>query len=99
LLQPVAWLATGSGLLMALWLGLGTTTAAYCSSGAGCGCCPPARPTLVLAEPVVATLLGVLVLDERLGLLGWAGGALVIAGLALQGASSSRERTVVDIEG
>lgn len=100
LLQPVAWLATGSGLLMALWLGLGTTTAAYLLFGRGLRVLP-AGPvaTLVLAEPVVATLLGVLVLDERLGLLGWAGCALVIAGLALQGASSSRERTVVDIEG
>jgi hypothetical protein len=42
--------------------------------------------TLGLAEPQVATLLGVLVLA------GWAGAALVAAGLGLQGVSSVRPR-------
>ena len=69
LTQPMAWIATPSGLAMALWLGLITTT-------------------LVLAEPVVATLLGVLVLGETIPAVGWAGIALVLAGLALQGAAS-----------
>jgi DME family drug/metabolite transporter len=36
--------------------------------------------TLVLAEPLVATALGVGVLDERLPALGVAGAALVLAG-------------------
>ena len=47
----------------------------------------PAGPvtTLVLAEPVVATVLGVVVLGETIPLLGWVGVGCVLAGLALQG--------------
>jgi len=89
LTQPLAWLATPSGLLMALWLGLATTTLGYVLFGRGLRHLP-AGPvtTLVLAEPVVATLLGVLVLGETIPLLGWVGVLLVLAGLALQGAAS-----------
>lgn len=89
LTQPLSWLATPSGLAMALWLGLGTTTVAYVLFGRGLRHLP-AGPvtTLVLAEPVVATLLGVLVLGETIPPLGWAGVGLVLAGLALQGAAS-----------
>ncbi len=89
LTQPLAWLATPSGIAMALWLGLGTTTLAYVLFGRGLTHLP-AGPvtTLVLAEPVVATLLGVLVLGETIPLLGWVGVGCVLAGLALQGAAS-----------
>ncbi len=89
LTQPLAWLATPSGLAMALWLGLATTTVAYVLFGRGLRHLP-AGPvtTLVLAEPVVATLLGVLVLGETIPVLGWVGVSLVLAGLALQGAAS-----------
>jgi DME family drug/metabolite transporter len=91
LAQPLAWLASASGLAMALWLGLATTTAAYVLFGRGLRHLP-AGPvtTLVLAEPVVATILGVVVLGERLPALGWVGAALVLAGLALQGTASAR---------
>jgi DME family drug/metabolite transporter len=89
LTQPLAWLATPSGLAMALWLGLGTTTLAYVLFGRGLTHLP-AGPvtTLVLAEPVVATLLGVLVLGETIPVLGWVGVGFVLAGLGLQGAAS-----------
>ncbi|MBI1378590.1 MAG: EamA family transporter [Frankiales bacterium] len=89
--QPIAWVSTPSGLAMALWLGLGTTTLAYVLFGRGLHHLP-AGPvtTLVLAEPVVATLLGVLVLDETLAPAGWVGAACVLAGLALQGVVASR---------
>jgi DME family drug/metabolite transporter len=91
LTQPLAWLATPSGLVMALWLGLATTTAAYVLFGRGLRHLP-AGPvtTLVLAEPVVATVLGVVVLGESLEPLGWLGAAFVLAGLALQGVVSAR---------
>jgi len=91
LTQPLAWLGSGSGLAMALWLGLATTTAAYVLFGRGLRHLP-AGPvtTLVLAEPVVATVLGVLVLGEHLAVLGWLGAVLVLAGLALQGVASTR---------
>ena len=91
--QPLAWLTTPRGLAMALWLGLATTTLAYVMFGRGLRHLP-AGPvtTLVLAEPVVATVLGVVVLGEQLAPLGWVGAALVLAGLALQGVTSARDR-------
>jgi DME family drug/metabolite transporter len=78
---------------MALWLGLATTTVAYVLFGRGLRHLP-AGPvtTLVLAEPVVATVLGVVVLGETLTVLGWIGAALVLAGLVLQGVVASRGR-------
>ncbi len=93
LTQPLGWLTTASGIVMALWLGLATTTVAYLLFGRGLRELP-AGPvtTLVLAEPVVATLLGVVVLGERLGVVGWVGCTLVVAGLAVQGLASSRVR-------
>jgi DME family drug/metabolite transporter len=92
LTQPLTWLAEPSGLAMALWLGLATTTVAYVLFGRGLRHLP-AGPvtTLVLAEPVVATLLGVLVLGETLVPLAWAGAGLVLAGLALQGVAAARD--------
>jgi DME family drug/metabolite transporter len=88
--QP-SWLREPSGLAVALWLGLATTTLAYVLFGRGLQVLEagPAA-TLVLAEPVVATLLGVLVLGEVLGVVGWIGAALVVVGLALQGLVSIR---------
>jgi DME family drug/metabolite transporter len=93
LTQPMGWLATPSGIALALWLGLATTTAAYVLFGRGLRHLP-AGPvtTLVLAEPVVATVLGVVVLGETLTVLGWLGAALVLAGLVLQGVVASRGR-------
>jgi DME family drug/metabolite transporter len=91
LLSEPAWIATPSGLAVALWLGLATTTVAYVLFGRGLRHLP-AGPvaTLVLAEPLVATLLGVGLLGERLGAVGWLGAALVAAGLLVQGLTSVR---------
>lgn len=91
LTQPMGWIASPSGLAMALWLGLATTTLAYVLFGRGLHHLP-AGPvtTLVLAEPVVATALGVLVLGETLTATAWAGALLVLVGLALQGIVSAR---------
>jgi DME family drug/metabolite transporter len=93
LLAGVAWLATVEGLAVALWLGLATLAVAYVLFGRGLRVLP-AGPvaTLVLAEPLVATLLGVGLLGETLGMLGWVGAVLVAAGLALQGIVSVRGR-------
>jgi DME family drug/metabolite transporter len=91
--QPLGWLATPGGWALAGYLGLVTTTAAYLLFGRGLAVLA-AGPvtTLVLAEPLVATALGVGVLDERLPALGAAGAGLVLAGLALQGLASTRRR-------
>jgi DME family drug/metabolite transporter len=93
LTQPMAWIATPPGVALALWLGLATTTAAYVLFGRGLRHLP-AGPvtTLVLAEPVVATVLGVVVLGEQLAPLGWVGAVLVLAGLVLQGVAATRSR-------
>jgi DME family drug/metabolite transporter len=90
-LQPVAWLTTPGGVALAGYLGLVTTALAYVLFGRGLAVLP-AGPvtTLVLAEPLVATALGVGLLDERLGIAGVAGAALVLAGLVLQALAAGR---------
>ena len=89
--QPLGWVAGPSGAVLVLYLGLVTTTVAYLLFVRGLAVLP-AGPvtTLVLAEPVVATTLGVLVLDERLSAPGAAGAGLVLLGLAVQGRGSAR---------
>ena len=91
LATDASWLATPDGLTMALWLGLVTTTAAYLLFGAGLERLTPATvSTLTLAEPLTATLLGVLVLQERLPL-GAVVGLLVLAsGIVLLAIASGR---------
>lgn len=89
-----AWLASLEGLTVALWLGLGTTTVAYLLFGRGLQVLPAApAATLVLAEPLVATILGVGLLGEQIGLIGWVGATLVAGGLVLQGLTSTRARS------
>ncbi|WP_131105463.1 DMT family transporter [Ornithinimicrobium sufpigmenti] len=84
--QPTAWLLDPRGLATATHLGLVTTTLAYLLFARGLAELP-AGPvtTLMLAEPVVATTLGVVVLDERLTLISTAGVGLLLLGLVLQG--------------
>lgn len=84
--QPLGWVTEGDGLVLALYLGLVTTTLAYLLFVRGLAVLP-AGPvtTLMLAEPVVAMTLGVVVLDERLTALGVVGAALVLVGLLVQG--------------
>lgn len=83
-LSDAGWLATGSGWLMVVYLALVPTVLAYRLFARGLRHVPPSTAsTMALAEPVVATLLGVAVLDERLSVAGWVGAALVLTGLAL----------------
>lgn len=94
LVSGAGWLASVRGLGVALWLGLATTTVAYFLFGRGLRILPAGpTATLVLAEPLVATLLGVGILGEHLGIAGWVGAALVAVGLALQGLTSIRARS------
>lgn len=79
-----SWLATGAGLATVLWLGLVTTTLAYVLFARGLSGLPAAEvSTLTLAEPAGATLLGVVVLGERLGAAAAGGVALIVVGLAV----------------
>ena len=79
-----SWVFTGKGFVLALWLGLATTTLSYIMFGYGIThLAPGIVATLVLSEPVVATLLGVSVLDEVMPPSGWFGCALIAIGLIL----------------
>jgi len=62
-----SWLGEPSGVVAWLWLGLGATTLAYLLLGVGLARLRTSTvATLTLAEPVTATVLGVVVLSERL---------------------------------
>jgi len=89
--EPLGWMGTARGALMAAHLGLVTVTVAYLLFGIGLRVLPTSTATtLTLAEPVTAAVCGVVLLGERLAPLGWAGAALVIAALALTGRSGDR---------
>jgi DME family drug/metabolite transporter len=83
-IEPMGWLGTGRGGLLALHLGVLTIGLAYWLYGRGLGRLQVATVvTLTLAEPLTAAVLAVAVLGEHLGRLGWVGAAAVVAGLAL----------------
>ena len=91
--QPLAWLAEPSGLALALYLGVATMAIANVVLSLGLGNLSPGPvTTLMLSDPLVATILGVVVLGETLGPAAWLGVALVSAGLVLQGVVLARER-------
>jgi drug/metabolite transporter, DME family len=80
--QSLSWLASGRGCLMALWLAVATMAIAYLLLGRGLAVLhTPTVATLTLAEPVTATLLGILVLDEPLGPVAMVGLAVLCLGL------------------
>jgi drug/metabolite transporter, DME family len=90
LLMPVL-LATGAPLLqswntvgIAAYLAIGPMFVAYLLFGIGLrGVRSSAATTITLLEPVVATVLAVLIVGERLAPIGWAGLALVLIGLTV----------------
>lgn len=88
--QEFDWLLTKSGLVMAIYLGIITMALAnvlYVLGLRELSAGPTA--TLLLADPLTATLLGYFLLNESITTLGWIGIALVSAALVLQ--SLSRE--------
>ena len=85
------WLLTWRGAALGLWLGVATTTVAYRMFGFGLThLAPGVVATLVLSEPVVATMLGVGVLGETMPLRGWLGCAAIAAGLLFVARNASR---------
>jgi drug/metabolite transporter, DME family len=101
LLAPVlatsspGWLASARGLTVALYLGLVTTAVAYLQVGRGLRTLSaPVAVTLGLAEPLVAALLGLLVLGEHLTPAATAG--LVLVGLALAVLAAPARSTPAD---
>lgn len=89
----LGWLATPAGLMAALWLGLGATTASYIAFARGLRYSTVGQATTIaLAEPATATLLGVLLLAERPPIPAWAGVGLVVAALVIL---TRRRRAVI----
>jgi DME family drug/metabolite transporter len=78
-----SWIFTVRGIAIALWLGVVTIAIAYIAYSIGLRSLHANEATtLTLIEPVVATLLGALVLAERPSHLAWAGMVLVLLSLS-----------------
>lgn len=91
-MQPLAWLARPSGVVLALYLGVATMAVANVLLARGIrGLAAGPVATLMLADPVVATALGVAVLGETLAPIAAVGTVLVLAGLLLQAVTVARE--------
>lgn len=88
------WFASLPGIVLIVWLGLFVTTLAYVLFGFGLKSLMPGTiATLNLGEPLVATILAVWLLDERLTMIGWAGCALILVALALLARSTTNPKT------
>ncbi|WP_370890795.1 DMT family transporter [Janibacter sp. GXQ6167] len=99
LFTDLSWLATPRGAAVAVWLGIATMAAANIFYARGLGRLPaPTTATLALTDPLTATLLGVFVLGQALTVAGWAGVAVLLLGLLVQGAfASNRKAQASDI--
>jgi DME family drug/metabolite transporter len=77
-------LQSGLSVAIAAYLSVGPTLLGYVLFGIGLRTVRSSTATTItLLEPVVATLLAVLIVGERLAPLGWTGLVLVFAGLAV----------------
>jgi DME family drug/metabolite transporter len=86
LTQPLAWVGTLSGIALIVYLGVVTMAVANVSQVRGMKGMPPGpAATLLLADPLTATILGMLILDETITTIGVFGMILVLTGLLLQG--------------
>lgn len=89
-------LQSGSSIAIAAYLSIGPTLLGYVLFGIGLRTVrSSAATTITLLEPVVATLLAVLIVGERLAPLGWTGLLLVFAGLAAL--VSARREPKIDV--
>jgi DME family drug/metabolite transporter len=85
------WITSGDAIVMVLWLGFVTLALAYWSYAAGLRHLEPSQTTLItLVEPVVATVLGVLALNERPSTVAWIGVLIVIASLLAESRAPSK---------
>lgn len=95
-LTGASWLGTTDGLLLALFLGIVPTAGAYLLFARGLKRLSAAETaTLTLAEPLTATLLGVIVLSEQLSLSAGVGAALILSGLIVLAAPEVRRPVTV----
>ena len=84
LLTGSSLLASGQGIGIAAYLAIGPMFLAYLLFGFGLRSIRSSVATTVtLIEPLVATLLAVVIVGERLAPMGWAGLALILAGVTV----------------
>ena len=84
LFRPIDVLASGRGVMVLGHLSVVTLTLAYMAFGRGLRVLPSTTVTmLTMAEPLVATTLAVVVLNEDIGPIGWCGAAILVAGLVM----------------
>lgn len=94
-----AWIDSALLVGFVLYIGLATTAFGYILFGNGLTHLSPGTvSTLTLAEPVLATLMGVFILGEAMNLRGWIGCAVIIGALALLGIVESRTPTKSNLE-
>jgi DME family drug/metabolite transporter len=93
-----AFLGAPGGVAMALYLGAIPTALAYILFARGLRRLSSGETTtLVLAEPLTAVVLGVVVLGEQPGAIAIAGAALVLAGLAVLALPGRRRRALPEV--
>ena len=89
--QETAWILTAGGVILAVYLGMFAMAIPNILWVTGlAGLAPGPSSTLMLTEPAVATLLGIVVLGESLAIAGIVGIVLVMVGLLLQGHALAR---------
>lgn len=94
-----AWINSAILIGFVLYIGLATTALGYILFGNGLTHLSPGTvSTLTLAEPVLATLMGVFILGEAMNLRGWVGCAVIIGALALLGIVESRTQPKSSLE-
>lgn len=80
----LTWVTTAGGLAMVFYLAVAATALAYNLFNSGLRTVEPGTAaTLALIEPLVAAVLGVLVLGEHLSTLSWLGAGVVLLALLL----------------
>jgi len=90
--SSLRWLTTPSGWLTIIYLGLATISVAYLLYAHSLSRLSGSMVvTLTLVEPVTATTLGAVVLNENIRLVSWFGAAIVLAALVFVGTSSDED--------
>jgi DME family drug/metabolite transporter len=101
-ISRLGWAVTWPGSLMLVYMAAFATVLAYSAFNRGLhSVSPSTAATLGLTEPLVAALLGVVVLDERLSPLSWVGAGVVLTALLLmvrttRGAGTEQARAVAE---
>ena len=82
--QSLGWVASARGVLVLAYLGVVTLTVAYVAFGRGLRrLAPSSVVVLTIVEPLVASILAVTVLDERLSPIGWLGAVVILVGVVI----------------